>query len=187
MTLADFTGPGLIILHLQGRDVAGVIQELSEALHREKRVPDLLPFYRAALDREFLVSSEMEEGMAFPHARLKGLQELSFAFGRADEPLVWGAKAFRSVRLVFLMAVPPADTVQYLSLISGLARLAKERTLLGRLQGAPDTRQILEVLQTIQLRTNSAPNAERIVPLPSDSTGKVFSPRDEGAGRTPKL
>jgi mannitol/fructose-specific phosphotransferase system IIA component (Ntr-type) len=156
MTLADFTSPGLIIPHLRGREVAAVIHELSQVMQRENRVPDLLPFYHAALNRESLASSEMEAGMAFPHARLPGLQELSFALGRNDEPLVWGAKAVRSVRLVFLMAVPATDSIQYLSLISGLARLAKDRSLVEKLQAALNTPQILEVLQQIQLRTSSA-------------------------------
>ena len=159
MTLADFTSPGLIIPHLRGQDVATVIQELSQAMQREKRVPDLLPFYHAALNREFLVSSDMEAGMAFPHARLPGLKELSFAFGRSDEPLGWGAKAARSVRLVFLMAVPATDSTQYLLLISGLARLAKESKFVEKLRAAQDTFQILEVLQQIKLRNSSTLDA----------------------------
>jgi mannitol/fructose-specific phosphotransferase system IIA component (Ntr-type) len=158
MTLADFTSPGLIISHLRGQDAASVIQELSQAMQREQRVPDLLPFYHAALNREFLVSTDMEAGMAFPHARLPGLKELLFAFGRSDQPLGWGAKATRSVRLVFLMAVPATDSTQYLSLISGLARLAKDSRLVETLQSAQDTFQILEVLQQIKLRTNSMPD-----------------------------
>ena len=159
-TLVDFTGPGLIIPHLRGQDAASVIQELSRAMQREGRVPDLLPFYHAALNREFLVGSEMEAGMAFPHARLPGLKELSFAFGRSDEPLLWGARGSRTVRIVFLLAVPATDSTQYLLLISGLARLAKESELMEKLRTAQDTFQILEVLQQVKLRTNSMPDAQ---------------------------
>ena len=155
-TLADFTGPGLIIPHLRGQDAASVIQELSRAMQREGRVPDLLPFYHAALNHEFLVGTEMEAGMAFPHARLPGLKELSFAFGRSVEPLGWGAKAVRSVRLVFLMAVPATDSTQYLLLISGLARLAKDEQLVERLHAVQDTFQILEVLQQVRLRSSAS-------------------------------
>jgi mannitol/fructose-specific phosphotransferase system IIA component (Ntr-type) len=152
MTLADFTSPGLIIPRLRGKDVASVIQELSQALQRERRVPDLLPFYHAALNREFLVSTDMEAGMAFPHARVPRLKELSFALGRGNEPLAWGARAVCSVRLVFLSAVPATDSTQYLQLISGLARLAKDNRLVEKLHAAQDTFQILELLQQITLR-----------------------------------
>jgi PTS system nitrogen regulatory IIA component len=155
MTLADFTSPGMIVPHLHGRDVASVIQELSRTLQREGRVPDLLPFYHAALNREFLVSTDMEAGMAFPHARLPGLKELCFAFGRAAEPVHWGTKEARTVRMVFLFAVPATDSSQYLLLISGLARLAKENQLVEKLHTARDTFQILELLQQVELRTNA--------------------------------
>src|SRR6185503_5648757 len=154
MTLADFTSPGLIIPHLRGHDAASVIQELSQVLQREKRVIDLLPFYHAALNREFMVGTDMEAGMAFPHARLPALKELSFAFGRSDEPLSWGPRAARSVQLIFLMAVPATDSTQYLSLISGLARLTKEHRIVETLHAAQDTFQIIEVLRRVELRSS---------------------------------
>jgi mannitol/fructose-specific phosphotransferase system IIA component (Ntr-type) len=152
MTLADFTSLELIVPRLRGRDEAAVLQELSQALQREGRVPDFLPFYHAALNREFLVSSDLEAGMAFPHARLPGLKELSFALGRGDRPLVWGAKAGHSVRLIFLIAVPGTESTQYLSLLSGLARLAKDGGLMEKLRAAADAARMFEVLQQIELR-----------------------------------
>lgn len=158
MTLADFTDPGLILPRLRGQDAASVIQELAQALQRERRVPDLLPFYHAALNREFLVSTEMEAGMAFPHARLPGLKELSFAFGRSDEPLAWGTRGARTVRLVFLIAVPATEATQHLLFISGLARLAKQDQLVQKIHAARDTFQILEVLRQIKLRSNPIPD-----------------------------
>src|SRR4051812_30832677 len=133
MTLASFTSLALIKTSLRGGDAASVIQELSLALQREKYVVDLLPFYHTALNAEFLVSSEVEAGLAFPHARLPGLKKPGFAVGRSDQPLLWGSKGSRSVRLVFLIAVPATDSTQYLLLLSGLARLSKNRSLVERL------------------------------------------------------
>ena len=154
MTLADFTSPGLIIPHLRGQDATSVIQELSQALQHEKRITDLLPFYHAALNREFMVSTDMEAGMAFPHARLPALKQVSFALGRSNEPLGWGTKASGSVRLVFLLAVPATDSTQYLLLTSGLARFAKDTRLVEKLHAAQDTFQMVEVLKQVELRTS---------------------------------
>lgn len=161
MTLADFTHPGLIIPHLRGQDAASVIQELSRVLQQERRIPDLLPFYHTALNREFMVSTDMEAGMAFPHARLPGLKELSFALGRSDQPVGWGARSSGAVRLVFLMAVPATDSTQYLSLISGLARLSKDSRLVECLHAAQDTCQIADVLKQVELRTSSTSSMEQ--------------------------
>jgi mannitol/fructose-specific phosphotransferase system IIA component (Ntr-type) len=163
LTLADFTSGGLLLPHLRGRDAASVIQELSQVLQREKRIPDLLPFYHAALNREFMVSTNMEAGMAFPHARLPALQKVSFAFGRSATPLGWGAKATGTVRLVFLIAVPATDSTQYLSLLSGLTRLAKDPRLVEQLHAARNAAQLLTALRQIELRTSSPSNAGRIL------------------------
>ncbi len=152
MSVADFTCPALIIPHLRGREAASVIQELSQAMQREKRIPNLLPFYQAALNREFMVSTDMEAGMAIPHARLPGLKELSFALGRSDEPMGWGPKAAGSVRLVFLMAVPATDSTQYLVLMSRLVRLAREGRLVEKLHAAQDAFQMAGVLRQVELR-----------------------------------
>ncbi len=151
-TLAHFTSPGLILPRLRGREVASVIQELSQALQREARVADLLPFYHAALNREFLLSTDLEAGMAFPHARLPHLQDISFAFGRSEEPLGWSGKPGRSVRLVFLIAVPATDATQYLLLISGLTRLARDAQTVARLHAAQDSFEIFDILREITLR-----------------------------------
>jgi fructose PTS system EIIBC or EIIC component len=153
--MANYTSPGLMIPHLRGQDAASIIQELSQTLQREERIPDLLPFYHAALNREYMVSTDMEAGMAFPHARLPALKELSFALGRSDEPMAWGSKTLRSVRLVFLIAVPATDATQYLPLISGLARLARDSRLVARLHAATDAFQMLAALQQVELRTSA--------------------------------
>lgn len=155
MTLADFTSQGLVVPHLRGQDVASVIQELSQVLQREQRIPDSLPFYHAALNREFMVSTDMEAGMAFPHARLPTLKAVSFSLGRSDESLRWGTRAVGTVRLVFLLAVPATDSTQYLLLISGLARLARNHRLVEMLCEARDTFQIIEVLKQVELRNSS--------------------------------
>lgn len=152
MTLADFTRPGLIVPHLVSRDATSAIHELSLALQREGCVPDWLPFYHEALNREFLLSTDMEAGMAFPHARLPGLRELAFAFGRSDAPFTWGGPGItHQVRMVFLLAVPSAAADHYLPLVSGLARLSGNLSLLDAIRGAIDSAALIAVFGQIAL------------------------------------
>ena len=153
VSLADFTSPGLIIPRLQGRDAATVIRELCAVLQREAGVPDLLPFYHAALNREFLFSTAMDHGVAIPHARVSGLARLSFALGRSAEPLVWVPRGRPLVRLVFLCAVPATEATAYLLLSSSLARLAKEPRWLKMLLEADGASEMLNALRQVTLRT----------------------------------
>jgi mannitol/fructose-specific phosphotransferase system IIA component (Ntr-type) len=147
ISLADYTRPGLIVPRLRERDTAGIISELSQVLQREGSVPDVLPFYQAALNQELLANSALESGLAFPHARLGGVKRLQFAFGRTPEPIVWGGRSSWPVQLVFLIAVPATDAAGYLHLLASLARLGQQPDILAQLREADDAETILASLQ----------------------------------------
>jgi mannitol/fructose-specific phosphotransferase system IIA component (Ntr-type) len=152
LTLADFTNPGLVVPCLQGKDAAAVIQELSAALQRERRVTDLLQFYHSALNREYLCSTVTEPGWAMPHALVKGLDKPCFVLGRCPSPMTWTKSEQRRVSLVFLFAIPETDARAYMNLISGMARLSKAPRLVEQLLKASDTFEILNVLKQVKLR-----------------------------------
>ena len=151
-TLADFTRPALVVPELRERDTAGIISELSHVLQQEGCVPDVLPFYHSALNQELLTNSALACGLAFPHARLSGVKQVQFAFGRAPQPIVWGAKGSWTVQLVFLLAVPATDSATYLQLLASLARLGQLNGSLDRLRNAKNAAEVLHVLQKIPLR-----------------------------------
>jgi len=152
VSLADYTGPGLIVPQLREGDTAGIISELSQVLQRQGAVPDVLPFYQSALNQELLTSSALDCGLAFPHARLGGVRRLQFAFGRTPEPIVWGARSCWPVQLVFLLAVPATDAAGYLQLLASLARLGQQPELVTQLRGAENAEDILAVLGQIRMR-----------------------------------
>jgi mannitol/fructose-specific phosphotransferase system IIA component (Ntr-type) len=151
-SLADYTRPALIVPRLRERDTAGIISELSQVLQREGWVPDVLPFYQAALNQELLTNSALESGMALPHARLSGVKRLQFAFGRSPESVIWGGRSSWPVRLVFLLAVPATDAVAYLHLLASLARLGQQPEILTQLCEAEDAQATLAALRQIGLR-----------------------------------
>ena len=152
VSLADYTRPALIVPRLREGDTAGIVSELSQVLHHEGSVSDVLPFYQAALNEELLTNSALDCGLAFPHARLSGVKRLQFALGRTLEPIVWGAKSSWPVQLVFLLAVPATDAAGYLQLLASLARLGQQPEHLAQLRVAEDAEAILAVLQKIRLR-----------------------------------
>jgi mannitol/fructose-specific phosphotransferase system IIA component (Ntr-type) len=152
ISLADYTRPGLIVPRLRERDTAGIISELSQVLQREGSVPDVLPFYQAALNQELLANSALESGLAFPHARLSGVKRLQFAFGRTPEPIVWGGRSSWPVQLIFLLAVPATDAAGYLHLLASLARLGHQPEILAQLREADNAEAILASFQQIRLR-----------------------------------
>jgi PTS system fructose-specific IIC component len=152
MTLADYTRPELVVPAVRERDAAGIISELSHLLQRQGCVADVLPLYHTALNQELLSNSAQPCGIAFPHARLSGVRQLQFAFGRAPQPVVWGPKGSHAVQLIFLLAVPATDAACYLHLLATLARLAQQPERLENLRAAGDVQTLISELERIRLR-----------------------------------
>ncbi|MCZ7638886.1 MAG: PTS sugar transporter subunit IIA [Verrucomicrobia bacterium] len=155
--LADFTSADLMVPRLRGRDAATVIHELCGALQKAALVPDLLAFYQAALNREFLLGSTVSHGIALAHARVVGLARPAFALGRTAGPLVWISKESPPVRLVLLCAVPATEAAAYLLLTSGLAHLVRESHRLEALLQAPDRSAMLNALGQVRLGRSKPP------------------------------
>ena len=156
LTLADYTRPGLIVPILSGLDAPSIIQELSASLQREGRITDLLPFYQAALNREYLCSTVTEPGFALPHVLVKGLDKPCFALGRTPKPIVWVRDNLLRVRIIFLLGVPETDARVYITLIRGVARLSKDVQLLDQLFEAKDSFEIFELLRQVKLPVGRA-------------------------------
>ena len=139
----------MIVPQLRGRDTTTVIHELSKVLEQEACIPGRLPVYQSALNREYLVSTATDCGVAFPHARLAAVDRVCFAFGRSSERVDWGGG--HPVHIVFLLAVPATDAACYLSLLSTLTRLGKDHDIRDRLLAAEDSAQLFSVLKTVEL------------------------------------
>jgi mannitol/fructose-specific phosphotransferase system IIA component (Ntr-type) len=152
VSLADYTRPALIVPCLREGDSAGIISELSQVLYHEGAVPDVLPFYQAALNQELLTSSALDCALAFPHARLSGIKQLQFALGRTLAPITWGARSSWPVQLIFLLAVPATDAAGYLQLLASLARLGQQPEVLAQIRAADNAEAILNVLGNIRMR-----------------------------------
>jgi mannitol/fructose-specific phosphotransferase system IIA component (Ntr-type) len=151
LSLADFTCEGLIIPELAARAMPEAILELSEAFHRVDARWDAEKLNRAALERERRMSTAMDFGAAFPHSRFPDCVRLQFGLGRAAEPFPWGPGLPR-VQFVFLNAVPANDAMGYLKLVSGMARLANDPALWGRLKAAGTAKDFLDLLGRMPVR-----------------------------------
>ncbi|MEL6686971.1 MAG: PTS sugar transporter subunit IIA [Pseudomonadota bacterium] len=107
----------------------------------------------AATERERLGSTGVGNGVALPHARIEGMDQVVAAFARLSEPLEFDAIDGRPVDLVcFLMA--PADCGG-----AHLRALARVSRLLRR----PETRQ----------RLRAAPNDEALFAILADDTASA--------------
>jgi mannitol/fructose-specific phosphotransferase system IIA component (Ntr-type) len=164
MTLGDFTARSLLIPQLSSADQAGAINELSQCLQQAGRIEDSLAFFQAVLQSDYLSSSATEDGMAFLHARIRGIERLCFAMGLSRGKVRW--RDGSQVHAVILIAVPPAETQLYLALVAALARLSRNAELMSSLVACTQPKGVWRLLNNVELtappgvRTGREPNTD---------------------------
>lgn len=174
--MADFTRPELMIPRLRATDPPGIIQELSRRLYEHGAIGDLLAFYHTAVNHEYLCNSALRTGLAIPHARSPQVGRLTLAVGRTAQPVVWGARGSWPVTQVFLIAVPATDALDHLTLLSGIAGLARQSGRLARLNAAVDAREMFELLKEISVPSGGPMVAAGGILPPGGSPDFGFNP-----------
>ncbi len=119
------------------------------------------------MNREFLVGTVLDLGIAFPHARIQGLSRVHFALGGCEPPVAWGLKGGPPVHLVFLVAAPATDATGYLGLVSALVRLSCNGELVGQLRRGTSAGEIIEALRQVTINGLGAPTPRRLQNVPA--------------------
>ena len=125
--LARVITPRNIVVGLKAKDKAGAIRELLDAMGRNAPLanPDLC--YRDVLERDAIVSTYQENGIAMPHARTDGTSSFATAIGISADGIDYdeGAPDHR-VNLVILSVCPKDEPGPYLQFIARIARVLSD-------------------------------------------------------------
>src|SRR5207302_6399908 len=78
--------------------------------------------------RELTNSTYAADGIAFPHARTKLVEEIVVGIGRSEAGIPWTGKG-ELAHLIFLIAVPDRLSSDYLVVVGAIARATKDRPL----------------------------------------------------------
>lgn len=136
-TLATVLTPACIRLDLQATSVRQVLDEAALLLSAQHGVR--ADEVAAALwEREQLASTALGQGVALPHARIKGLQEPHAAYLRLAPPLAFDAPDDRPVVDVFVLLVPERADERHLQLLARVAGLFAEPAFRDRLHQLAD-------------------------------------------------
>jgi len=146
MTLGQFTETKLLVPRLLSTNQISALKELIKRLQLAGRIEDALAFFQAVLEREYMLNTAPEKGLAFPHARGRGANSLSFAVGLSAEGIPWGPQKGSVVRVIFLLAVPLSETQLYLNLLSKLSRFGQDEQLLSSLMECTQPEQMYKIL-----------------------------------------
>jgi mannitol/fructose-specific phosphotransferase system IIA component (Ntr-type) len=125
--ISRFTSPELMMVSLKGTTSEEVLGEMCTHLAAEGFVEDGDHLLDQALQREAIISTAVDNGLAFPHVRGVEGGGLSMVVVIHKKGIKFGGPGRTLTRIFFFMVIPTATSAFYLKLISGLSRTFREK------------------------------------------------------------
>jgi PTS system nitrogen regulatory IIA component len=146
MRISEFIQPNMVWADLHASNKPEVIREIAENI--SSKVPQLNADEIASvlINRENLGSTGIEDGVAIPHAKIRGLSKVLVAFGRSGKGIEFQAHDQKPTHLFFVLLAPENATATHLKILARLSRLLKESMFRERLMQAPNDEDIYKII-----------------------------------------
>ena len=142
--ISRFSAEELMVCDLGPVTREQAIERLASAMQEHGFISSSENLVAAALEREGVLSTAMEGGLAFPHVRGVEGGGLTMAVGISKEGVDWDGE---KVHAVFLSAIPVAVSAFYLRLMAGIAKSFAKESALKALLDAKDSAALWKALQ----------------------------------------
>jgi PTS system nitrogen regulatory IIA component len=142
-----FSSDALMLPKLTGDTPEAVLRQLCSRMAEEGFVEDGDLLLEKALEREAVMSTAVEHGMAFPHVRGVEGGGLTLAVGIHRKGLRFNPDARRLTRIFFFMAIPTAASAFYLKLLAGISKALTSKETRERLIAAKTPEELWTAVQ----------------------------------------
>ena len=135
MHLAGFLDCDAIKTALPGGNKRSLMKQLADLAGQRLGIKPAMVL-EGLNEREQLGSTGFGQGVAIPHAKIDGLEQIYGLFVRLGDPVEYKAIDGRPVDLVFLLLSPPDAGAEHLKALAAISRVTRDVATLERLRGA---------------------------------------------------
>jgi len=146
MKISKLISEQLIIPALRGKSKKQILEELVKYLASNKKNIDSEELLRVLIEREKLGSTGIGEGIAIPHGKLNGLDNIFLVFGVSNKGIDFESIDGKPVNLIFLLVAPTNSAGVHLKALARLSRLLKDKKFRQQLLDAADARSLYSII-----------------------------------------
>ncbi|MBU0584526.1 MAG: PTS IIA-like nitrogen regulatory protein PtsN [Alphaproteobacteria bacterium] len=149
MDLSDLIEVPAIMPALKANSKKQLLQLLAERASAITGIPER-EIFDTILQRERLGSTGVGNGIAIPHGKLGGVEQISGVFARLETPIDFEALDDQPVDLVFLLLAPEGAGADHLKALSRIARVLRDADTVAKVRGTRDATAIHALLSETQ-------------------------------------
>ena len=148
MILTQILQPTCVKAPLAGKDKDSVITELVDLLAENNLLVDRDVVLEAVFVREQTRSTGIGSGIAIPHGKCNGVEELVMAVGIAPEPVNFDSIDQKPVSIVILLASPADRTGPHIQALARISRLMLDDEFKAKLENAASPEEVYQLIST---------------------------------------
>ena len=133
------------------RSKKSILEKLSQLLSKSSGI-NVNEIFTELYEREKLDSTSVGNGVALPHARIKGVEHPFVSIIILDNPIDFDNIDNLDVDIIVCLIVPYEETENHLALLSNLSEILDEISNRKKLRSARNTQQILACLKSTELK-----------------------------------
>lgn len=142
--IARFSAQSLMVPNMRATKRDDAIIELANAMQDACFVDDASKLVTAAIERENILSTGMENGLAFPHVRGVEGGGLTLAVGTSKKGIKFDSE--HTANIICFLTIPTAVSAFYLRLIAGLTDAFMKAANRTAIVAAPDQETLWKTL-----------------------------------------
>lgn len=146
MRLSEIFKPQFVIPDLKAHDKKGVLEELLGSITGQEGSLNRGTLLQVLLERERLGSTGIGDGVALPHGKLRGLDNLLLSFGRSIDGLDFDSIDEQPAYLFFLLLAPENSAGMHLKSLAKISRMLKDGNLRQQLMRAKSREEIYRII-----------------------------------------
>lgn len=149
MKLADYLDQDLIISDLSARTKKEVLAELVSPVAAKYPELEASRVLQTLMDREALGTTGIGDGIAIPHGKLDGLEQVVIIVGRSHEGVEFSSLDHKPATIFFTVLAPANVVGLHLKLLAMVSRLLKDDAFRQAFVTSPGRDGLWQLLQSV--------------------------------------
>ena len=135
-----------ILEELKSDNKRDVLKELVGSFMKIHQKLDSEATLNVLFEREKLGSTGIGEGIAIPHGKITGLDQLILSFGRSAVGIDFDAMDGKPVHLFFLLIAPENSAGQHLKTLAKISKMLKDGVFRTKLMAAKSKDELYKII-----------------------------------------
>ncbi len=149
ISLLEYFSHRSIIADLKATSKEAVIARLCDLVASQEEAGEAETFYKSVLEREHIMGTALEEGIAVPHARIALLRRPVIVFGRSPAGIEWNSPDGKPTQFIFLILTPTHEDEFQVQILSSIARAMSDSQIRKNILEAGDAVTIWGILRAV--------------------------------------